>query len=76
MELSAHRAHGFGMGLVAVFETVDDLKVYATHPVHEEYVLIYCCICAMNGRNKADDCRMQSFGFQFMEDMLAYDIES
>jgi len=35
---TAHRGQGFDMGLVATLEKEDDVKVYAEHPVHLEYV--------------------------------------
>ena len=35
---TAHRGQGFNMGLVAVLEKADDVKVYAEHPAHLEYV--------------------------------------
>lgn len=35
---TAHRGQGFDMGLVAILEKADDVKVYAEHPVHLEYV--------------------------------------
>lgn len=34
---TAHRGQGFNMGLVAVLEKADDVKVYAEHPAHLEY---------------------------------------
>jgi hypothetical protein len=35
---TAHRGQGFDMGLVAILEKADDVKVYAEHPAHLEYV--------------------------------------
>ena len=35
---TAHRGQGFNMGLVAVLEKADDIKVYAEHPAHMECV--------------------------------------
>jgi hypothetical protein len=35
---TAHRGIGFNMGLVAVLEKEDDVRVYAEHPAHLEYV--------------------------------------
>ncbi len=35
---TASRGQGFNMGLVAVLEKADDVKVYAEHPAHLEYV--------------------------------------
>ncbi|KIW95280.1 uncharacterized protein Z519_03864 [Cladophialophora bantiana CBS 173.52] len=37
---TAHRGQGFNMGLVAILDKADDVKVYAEHPAHLEYVLI------------------------------------
>ncbi|EXJ81651.1 hypothetical protein A1O1_07716 [Capronia coronata CBS 617.96] len=31
---TAHRSQGYNMGLVAVLEKADDVKVYADHPAH------------------------------------------
>ena len=36
---TANRGQGFNMGLVAILEKADDVKVYAEHPAHLEYVL-------------------------------------
>lgn len=35
---TAHRGQGFNMGLVAILEKADDIKVYADHPAHLQYV--------------------------------------
>ena len=35
---TAHRGQGYNMGLVAVLEKADDVKVYAEHPAHVAYV--------------------------------------
>ncbi|KAK5390287.1 hypothetical protein LTS13_000368 [Exophiala xenobiotica] len=35
---TAHRGQGFNMGLVAVLEKADDIKVDAEHPAHIECV--------------------------------------
>lgn len=37
---TAHRGQGFNMGLVATLEKADDIKVYADHPAHLEYVSV------------------------------------
>ncbi|EME85712.1 uncharacterized protein MYCFIDRAFT_41084, partial [Pseudocercospora fijiensis CIRAD86] len=31
---TAHRAQGFNLGLIAVLEKAEDVKVYAEHPAH------------------------------------------
>jgi hypothetical protein len=36
---TASRGKGFNMGLVAILEKADDVKVYAEHPAHLEYVI-------------------------------------
>lgn len=38
--MTAHRAQGFDMGLLAILEKKEDLPVYAEHPAHLEYVLL------------------------------------
>ena len=35
---TAARGQGFNMGLVAILEKADDVKVYAEHPAHLKYV--------------------------------------
>ena len=35
---TAHRGQGFNMGIVAVLDKGEDIKVYAEHPAHLEYV--------------------------------------
>lgn len=35
---TAARGQGFNMGLVAILDKADDVKVYAEHPAHLEYV--------------------------------------
>ena len=36
---TAHRGQGFNMGLIAILERADDVKVYAEHPAHLQYAL-------------------------------------
>lgn len=36
---TAHRSQGYNMGLVAILEKAEDVKVYAEHPAHLAYVL-------------------------------------
>ena len=36
LAVSAHRAKGYDMGLVATLEKVDDIGPYGTHPAHLE----------------------------------------
>lgn len=35
---TAHRGQGFNMGIVAILDKGEDIKVYAEHPAHLEYV--------------------------------------
>ncbi|KAH0844812.1 stress responsive A/B barrel domain protein [Fonsecaea pedrosoi] len=35
---TAHRSQGFNCGLVAILDKAEDVKVYAEHPAHLEYV--------------------------------------
>ncbi|KAK5468646.1 hypothetical protein LTR20_002992 [Exophiala xenobiotica] len=42
---TAHRGQGFNMGLVAVLEKADDIKVDAEHPAHIEVQDIRAAIC-------------------------------
>ncbi|CAF9914904.1 hypothetical protein IMSHALPRED_002277 [Imshaugia aleurites] len=37
LALTAHRAKGYDMGLVATLEKVEDITSYALHPAHQEY---------------------------------------
>ncbi|KAL1955548.1 hypothetical protein VTO42DRAFT_8427 [Malbranchea cinnamomea] len=36
LDITAHRAKGFNMGIVAILEKPADVKVYAEHPAHLE----------------------------------------
>lgn len=36
LAMTAHRAKGYNMGLIAILDKADDLKVYADHPAHLE----------------------------------------
>ncbi|PGH04889.1 hypothetical protein AJ80_08438 [Polytolypa hystricis UAMH7299] len=36
LALTASRAKGYNMGLLAILEKAEDLQVYAVHPVHLE----------------------------------------
>jgi hypothetical protein len=36
LESTAHRAQGYDLGLVAVLEKPEDVKVYAEHPSHQK----------------------------------------
>lgn len=37
LALTAHRAKGYDMGLVATLEKVEDVSSYGLHPAHQEY---------------------------------------
>ncbi|KIW99600.1 uncharacterized protein Z518_11013 [Rhinocladiella mackenziei CBS 650.93] len=42
---TAHRGKGFNMGLIAILEKADDVKVYAEHPAHLEVQSVREAIC-------------------------------
>lgn len=35
--MTAHRAKGYDMGLLATLEKVEDVTSYGLHPAHQEY---------------------------------------
>jgi hypothetical protein len=37
--VTAHRAKGFDLGLVAVLQSPEDVMIYGEHPAHQKYVL-------------------------------------
>ena len=40
LAVTAHRAKGYDMGLVATLEKVEDVTSYGLHPAHQEYELL------------------------------------
>jgi len=42
---TAARGQGFNMGLVAILDKADDVKVYADHPAHQEVQEVRLEIC-------------------------------
>ena len=44
LPVSAGRAKGYDMGLVAVLERPEDVPIYAAHPAHQEYDVSMSCI--------------------------------
>ena len=37
LAMTAHRAKGYDMGLLATLEKVEDVTSYGLHPAHQEY---------------------------------------
>ncbi|CAF9924263.1 MAG: hypothetical protein HETSPECPRED_005547 [Heterodermia speciosa] len=37
LAVTAHRAKGYDMGVVAILENVEDMPGYGLHPAHREY---------------------------------------
>ena len=70
---TASRGQGFNMGLVAILDQADDVKVYAEHPAHLEYV---CMLFRASGQC-ANLCRhrVHKFREELCDDTLAYDLE-
>lgn len=75
--MTAHRAKGFDMGLLAILEKKEDIAVYADHPAHLEYVLSrwVLVLTGLTGRLLAHAFRVQKMREELCDDALAYDME-
>ncbi len=89
--LTAYRAQGFSMGVIAVLDKPEDLQVYTDHPAHARYVYLDFILlvqiswseqlrvdCGRQlGRFRRLICyaRLHELGLKLYDDMLAYDME-
>jgi hypothetical protein len=69
LPVTAHRAKGFDMGIVAVLEKPGDVEPYGTHPAHQEYVI------ASGIWEFTDDDRVHKMREELCDDTLAFDME-
>lgn len=85
--MTASRAKGYDMGLLAILEKPDDLSVYAEHPSHQVYVndfiicyflsfsFIFLSVFFVANLILTYLGRVKNLREEICEDGLAYDME-
>ena len=72
--ISAARAKGYNMGLVAILDKPETITVYAQHPAHMMYVQRHA-VTARLWREWLMNSSVHKFREELCNDTLAYDLE-
>lgn len=70
LAVTAHRAKGYDMGLVATLEKVEDVTSYGLHPAHQEFEHPLSSFIT-----PSDNRRTHRMREELCDDTLAFDFE-